>query len=120
MKGLRLASVVFVGGLTACARADGIDGSNSGGLLFLLLVGVVLYCGVVALLWRRVRISPRSGPHRRRRPGPDSETERSVAAIAAIAERWRAGLAEAVHREPAVVGNKVKSDSDDARPQPMG
>jgi hypothetical protein len=58
MKGLSIASVVFVGELTACARADGIDGqpgagSNSGGLLFLLLVSVVLYCGLVALLWRR-------------------------------------------------------------------
>jgi hypothetical protein len=84
---------------------------TSGGLLLLLLVGVVLYCGVVALLWRRVRISPRLGPHRRRRPSHDSETERSVAAIAAIAERWRAGLTPS----PSPV---APSDRDNATPQP--
>jgi hypothetical protein len=100
MKGLNIASVVFVGGLTACARADGIDGqtgagSNSGGLLFLLLVGVVLYLafsGLVALLSRRAshteasfdlvsrRVwSRRKRTHRRRRPRPDSGTDRVTA-----------------------------------------
>jgi len=101
MKGLSIASVVFVGGLTACARADGMDGqsgagSSSGALLFLLLVGVVLYLafgGLVTLLSRRAsqtetsfdlvsrRVSSRrKRTHRRRRPGPDLGTDRSAAA----------------------------------------
>jgi len=102
MKRLSIASVVFVWGLAAYARADGMDepsggGSQPVGLLLLLRVGVVLYLafsGLVALLSRRASqteasfdlVSPRvwsrrKRTHRRRRPGPDSATDRSAAAI---------------------------------------
>jgi hypothetical protein len=102
---------------------------TSGGLLFLLLVGVVLYCGVVALLWRRasrgrrlLRLSPRVSTlqehHGRRspKPEPDTEPDRSVAAIAAIAERWRAGLASAEGVKSSAQQVNPGADFDPGRP----
>jgi hypothetical protein len=101
-----IASVVSVGVLTACARADGMDGqsgggSNLGGLLLLLIVGVVLYLassGLVALLSRRASKTEasfdlvsrrvwarRKRTHRRRRrQKPDKGADHSAAAIDSV------------------------------------
>lgn len=106
MKRLSLASVVLLWGLTGCARANRMDGQSGAGsstaeLLLLLFVGVVLYLvlsRLVASLWhrtsrtedysfdlasRRVWVRRRRS-HRRRRPGPDSGTDRSASAIDSV------------------------------------
>lgn len=104
MKHPGIASVVLVWGLTGCARTDRMDGqsgigSNSGELLLLLFVGVVLYLALshlVASLWRRasrtgdsysfdlasrrVWLQPKRS-HRRRRPRRDNGTDRRTSVV---------------------------------------
>jgi hypothetical protein len=105
MKRLSIVSLVLVGGLTACARADRMDGEsgvgNSGGLLLLLFIGVVLYLavsGLIASLWhrasgtdasfdlasRRVWARSKRTRRRRRRQKPDRGTSHSASVIDSV------------------------------------
>jgi hypothetical protein len=92
MKRLSIASLVMVGGLTGCGRADrmagqsGVD-SSPVEMLVLLLAAVVLYLVFSALLTSRALLrvwSRHRRNHRHRGQGPDSGIDHGASATDSV------------------------------------